>query len=212
MLKKSRLILVGVPVAIVVLGVAFVFTRSGPNPAQFEYLKDPQVRILPDLRVLQVEAKGEPGVAAGQAFGLLFKTYFSLKGVPKGPKQPTPRARWPMPLETPKGEWVGRYAMPVPASVDSLPGQEVGESGLRVEITTWTYGDVAEVLHVGPYDREEPTVARLTQFIKESGYEIVGEHEEEYIKGPGMFSKGNPQKYLTIIRYRVKKTKRMEDG
>ncbi len=208
MLKKSRVVLVVVPVVVVVLGTAaFLFTMGGPSAAQFEYLREPQVRILPDLKVLEVEAKGEPGVVAGQAFGLLFKTYFQLKGVPKGPKQPAPRARWPVPLDTPKREWVGRYAMPVPGTVDSLPSQEPGASGLHVTITTWPYGDVAEVLHVGPYDREEPTIAKLTQFIKDCGYEIVGEHEEEYIKGPGMFSKGNPEKYLTIIRYRVKKTK-----
>ena len=36
---------------------------------------------------------------------------------------------------------------------------------------------------------------------------MVGEHEEEYLRGPGMFSKGDPEKYLTIIRYRVKKAK-----
>jgi hypothetical protein len=97
--------------------------------------------------------------------------------------------------------------MPVPDSVTSLPSQDTGESGLRVTLTTWEYGDVAEILHVGPYDREERTIARLTGFIKECGYEPVGDHEEEYLKGPGMFSQGNPDKYLTIIRYRVKKTK-----
>jgi len=202
--KRVKIALIAVPV-VIVGAVVFLLTTGGPSPAQFEYLKDPQVRILPDLKVLQVEAKGEPGVAAGQAFGLLFKTYFKLKGVPKGPKQPAPRARWPLPLDTPKGEWIGRYAMPVPENIDSLPNQGDGTPGLRVELTTWQYGDVAEILHVGPYDREEPTIARLTQFIKDSRYEIVGEHEEEYIKGPGMFGKGNPQKYLTIIRYQVKK-------
>jgi nitrogen fixation-related uncharacterized protein len=206
MLKKSKLVLVAVPVVVVLLGTAaFLLGLGGPSARQFEYLKDPQVRILPDLKVLQVEAKGEPGVVGGHAFGLLFKTYFQLKGVPKGPKQPAPRARWPLSLDTPKGEWVGRYAIPVPDNVDSLPSQDEGASGLRVELTTWEYGDVAEILHVGPYDREEPTVARLTQFIKDCRYEIVGDHEEEYLKGPGMFGKGNPQKYLTIIRYRVKK-------
>ncbi len=206
MSKKTKVALVVVPVVVIVVPVAvFLFALGGPNPAQFEYLKDPQVRILPDLKVLQVEAKGEPGVVAGQAFGLLFKTYFQLKGVPKGPQQPAPRARWPLPLDTPKGEWIGRYAMPVPENVDALPSQDDDTPGLRVELTTWEYGDVAEILHVGPYDREEPTVARLTQFIKDCRYEILGEHEEEYLKGPGMFSKGNPEKYLTIIRYRVKK-------
>ena len=82
---------------------------------------------------------------------------------------------------------------------------ESGRFGLDVEITTWPYGDVVEMLHVGACDREEPTIAELTPFIQDCRCEIVGGHEEEYLKGPGLFSKGNPEKYLTIIRYRVKK-------
>ena len=208
MLKKSKIVLVAVPVMAVVLGtVAFLLTMGGPTAADFEYLQEPQIRILPDLKVLEVQARGEPNAMAGQAFGLLFKTYFQLKGVPKGPKQPAPRGRWSVSSEVPKSEWVGRYAMPIPARIDSLPGPGDTQAALRVAITTWPYGDVAEMLHVGPYDREEPTIAALKQFIKECRYEIVGEHEEEYLRGPGMFSKGNPQKYLTIIRYRVKQAK-----
>jgi hypothetical protein len=209
MSKRTKVVLIAVPVAVVVTLAAAVllFAMSGPSIAQFEYLRDAQVRILPDRKVVQVEARGTPQAVAGQAIGLLFKTYFKLPGVPKGPRQPAPCARWPLPLDTPKDQWVGRYAMPVPESVTSLPSQETGASGLRAELTTWEYGSVAEILHVGPYDREEPTVAKLTEFIKDCGYEIVGEHEEEYLKGPGMFSQGNPEKYLTIIRYRVRKTK-----
>jgi nitrogen fixation-related uncharacterized protein len=206
MSKRTKMALIVVPVVLVLIPVAvFLLGLGGPSARQFEYLRDPQVRILPDLKVLQVEAKGDPGVVGGQAFGLLFKTYFQLKGVPKGPRQPAPRARWPLPLDTPKGAWIGRYAIPVPESIDALPSQGDDPSGLHVELTTWEYGTVAEVLHVGPYDREEPTVARLTQFIKDCHYEIIGDHEEEYLRGPGMFGKGNPDKYLTIIRYRVKK-------
>jgi len=209
MLKKTKIVLIAVPmVAVVVPAAFFLSPMSGPNPRQFEYLREPQVRILPDRKVLEIQAKGEPEVVGSQAFGLLFKTYFTLKGVPKGPSQPAPRARWPLSLDTPKDQWVGRYAIPVPEGIGSLPSQAAGEAGLHAEITTWEYGDVAETLHVGPYDREEPTIAKLTAFIKDCGYEIVGEHEEEYLKGPGMFSQSNPEKYLTIIRYRVvKKTK-----
>jgi hypothetical protein len=208
MAVKSTKIALAALLVIVTLAVAvafFLFAPGGPDPAQFEYLKEPQMRVMTDQKVLQVEAKGEPEAVGGAAFGLLFKTYFKLKGVPKGPRQPAPRARWPLSLDTPKGQWIGRYAMPVPESIGPLPAQEAGASGLRVEITTWPYGQVAEILHVGSYDTEEPTIRRLMRFIKDSGYETVGEHEEEYIKGPGMFSKGNPEKYLTIIRYRVKK-------
>lgn len=62
---------------------------------------------------------------------------------------------------------------------------------------------MAEILHIGPYSAEVPTTERLQSYIKEKGYRVIGVHEEEYLKGPGMFGKGNPEKYYTIIRYRV---------
>ena len=179
---------------------------GGPEVAQFDHLKQPQVRTMADQKVLVVEVQGDPTAVGGEAFRLLFKTYFQLKGVPKNTRDLAPRARWPLSLDTPKDQWVGQYAMPVPASIDSLPDQAVGTSGLYdAELKTWEYGEVAEILHVGPYDREELTIRRLMDFIKDSGYAIAGEHEEEYIRGPGIIFRGDPEKYLTIIRYRVKK-------
>ena len=52
---------------------------------------------------------------------------------------------------------------------------------------------------------ETPTIEKLKAFINERGYEISGDHEEEYLKGPGMFFKGNLNKYRTIIRYELVK-------
>ena len=78
---------------------------------------------------------------------------------------------------------------------------------MEVELTTWEYSEVAEILHVGPYSEEQPTVERLRAFIEESGYEIIGDHEEEYLKGPGMFVRVRPEDYATIIRYRVRKVR-----
>lgn len=208
-MKKTRFLLIVVIAAVVLVIAAIVswFGTSGPDPAQFEYLKEPQIRAMADQKVLVVEARGDPEAVGSEAFGLLFKTYFKLKGVPKGPGQPAPRARWPLSVNTPKTEWIGRYALPLPESIAALPNRRTGESGLHAEITIWPYGNVAEILHVGPYDREEPTIRRLMNFIKDSGYVIAGEHEEEYIKGPGMFSKDDPEKYLTIIRYRISKAR-----
>jgi hypothetical protein len=59
------------------------------------------------------------------------------------------------------------------------------------------------VLHVGPYSAEEADIVSLHAFVAASGRRIVGEHEEEYVRGPGMFFAGDPQHYLTIIRVRV---------
>lgn len=205
-MKSKTVVGAGVAVIVLVLiGVAaLLMMPRGPRLEDVQYLLQPRIVTLPSQRMLVVEAKGDPNAVASEAFGLLFKTYYKLKGVPKGPKQPAPRARWPLSLNTPKEQWIGRYAMPVPDSVGPLPEQAAGPSGLRAEMKTWEYGQVAEILHVGPYGAEEPTIRKLLEFIKDSGYAMTGEHEEEYLRGPGMFS-GEPEKYLTIIRYRLKK-------
>ena len=169
-----------------------------------EHLKEPQISTLKNQKMLVVEAQGDPNVVGGKAFGLLFQLYFRIKETPKGPTQPAPRARWPVALETAKSEWKGCYGMPVPETITELP-QHPEQSGLKASLTIWKYGEVAEILHIGPYDKEEPTVKRLMDFISEQGYEIAGDHEEEYIKGPTMYGPGDPEKYITIIRYQVKK-------
>lgn len=173
----------------------------GPDLTAYESLREPRIRTMESQKMLVVELKGDPNVVGGKAFGALFKTYYQLSGVKKAGPPPAPRARWPLPLDTPKGEWIGVYGLPIPATVEALPGN----ADPLAKIATWDYGTVAEILHVGPYSAETPTVERLKIFITKGGYKIVGDHEEEYLRGPGMFGKGDPSKYYTIIRYRVEK-------
>jgi hypothetical protein len=180
--------------------VMFLLGRQQPKLAQFEVLKNPRITTMADQRMLVVEGRGEPGVLAGKALGLLYRTFFKIKGAQLCP----PRARWPQPPTTPGGEMVGIFGMPIPATVQGMPGI-THKPGLSLSLTTWNYGEVAEILHVGPYSGEGPTVAALKRFIADSGYEIAGPHEEVYLKGPGLLGPGNPKKYYTIIRYQVKK-------
>jgi hypothetical protein len=189
---------------VVVVSIAlFFFLMKGPDLSQYEPLKEPRITIMKDQKVVVVEAKGDPNVVGSRAFGLLFKTYYKLDGVAKGPKQPAPRARWSGDMNN-KSTWIGRYALPVPDQVASLPAIDA-EPGFKVDLGNWEYGQIAEILHIGPYAQETPTIEKLMKFINDNGYTIVGYHEEEYLKGPGMFFKGNPDQYYTIIRYRVAK-------
>ena len=195
----------GVAAVIVILVVAVLWLRSGPTPEQFAHLKDPRFTRMPDQKMLVVEAVGDPNVVGSGAFKTLFSTYYKLEGVSRRERPPAPRARWPQVAETPKAQWRGQYAMPVPQRV-SAPPQAAADADFRATLTTWTYGEVAEILHVGPYSTEEPDIRRLLEFITSRGYRVVGDHEEEYVRGPGMFFAGDPHKYLTIIRLRVEKT------
>ena len=196
-------LLLALGTVIVAGGVAIWWRSRGPDASQFADLLEPRVTRMSDQRVLVVEAAGDPNVVASAAFKLLFDTYFKLPGVSRAARPPAPRARWSFSAETPRDEWRGQYALPVPDAVGSLPAEPTGP--MRMAITTWTYGEVAEVLHIGPYSAEEADIRRLLAFVDSRGYRVVGDHEEDYVKGPGMLFKGNPDTYLTIIRLRVEK-------
>jgi hypothetical protein len=178
----------------------FLVAGCGVNIKNFEYLKEPRIINLERQKVLYIETFGDPNDNNG-AIGALYQTYFKLKF--KGKKMIAPKARWPKPLDTPKNEWIGIWALNVPEEINSVP--MIKNSKYQVKIGYWEYGQVAEILHLGPYDKEVPAVDKLKKFVTEKGYMVMPEtHEEEYIKGPGMFGKGNPEKYITIIRYTLK--------
>ena len=181
-------------VGIVVLWLFIASTAAAQDLSSYESLKTPRLTTIARQKMIVVEAKGDPNVVGKDAFGLLYKTFFSLKGV----RMAAPRARWLNIATDPKNQWVGLYGLPIPDSITQLPE---GIQGVRIE--NWDYGEVAEILHVGPYAEETPTIAKLHEFIRESGYEIAGPHEEEYLKGPGMAA--SPSDYWTVIRYSVKK-------
>lgn len=198
-----RKVTIAILIIVVIVVALYLFMMKGPDLTQYEPLKDPRITTMKDQKMVVVVAKGDPNMVASKAFSLLFKTYYKIEGVAKWPKQPAPRARWSGDFKVPS-ELLGRYALPVPESVGVLPTVDA-EPGYKVELTTWEYGPVAEILHIGPYAKEVPTIEKLIQFIKDGGYAVAGDHEEEYIKGPGIFFMGDPEKYYTIIRYRVEK-------
>lgn len=61
-------------------------------------------------------------------------------------------------------------------------------------------GKAAQVLHIGPYADEAPTIERLHQFIADQGLERRGKHHEIYLNDP---RRAYPAKLKTIIRQPV---------
>ena len=59
----------------------------------------------------------------------------------------------------------------------------------------------AQILYVGPYADEGPTIARLHAFIAENGYELHGKHHEIYLSDPRRTA---PEKLKTVIRQPVR--------
>ncbi|NBU98684.1 MAG: hypothetical protein EBS19_10840 [Spirochaetia bacterium] len=189
---------------LVLISLLFILNCTTLDLKQFETLKDPRITQKIPMKMLVYELEGDPNDTAGKAYSALFKVAYKLKDARQGLEKEPPRARWPKPFETPRSQWIGQFAFPINSSITSLP-PEIQKEYPNLKIETWDYGTVAEILHIGPYTKEQPSVQKLTEFIQKSGYKISGIHEEEYLKAGGMFFKGDENEYYTILRYSVKK-------
>jgi effector-binding domain-containing protein len=215
---KAQWIVLIVLGGIAAIGAAalFVFGKKGPDLSSYLPLREPRIARMDDERVLEVKFSGPADTVIQQSYGVLFKAYYGLQGVPKGPGMKPPKARYQVPSEKDPAaaeklgnflahSWTGSVAVPIPADV-AVPAaaSRPDADGLAASEGSWAYGEVGEILHLGPYETEPPTIERLMKYIEARGYRIVGDHEEEYLKGPGM-GKIDPKDYWTVIRYRVEK-------
>ena len=162
---------------------------------------DPQIVDMPPQKMAVVYAKGAPDKVFAKVLPALYGSVYTLKFDLKKKgltafKVSGLRTRYPDAHLVPKEEWAEIVGLPIPGDTTSLHQKVVG---VEVIVDTWEYGAVAQILHLGPYDQEQATIERLHKFIEDSGYEIAGPHEEEYLTRPDV------KVPKTIIRYPVKK-------
>jgi hypothetical protein len=67
----------------------------------------------------------------------------------------------------------------------------------RIRFEGYDEGRAAQILHLGPYAAEGPTIAALYAFIAAHGYALRGKHHEIYLGDP---RKTAPDRLRTIIR------------
>jgi len=161
----------------------------------------PVISEMPAQTMAVVVTKGDPNVVGAQVFpalyGAVFTLKFQLKKSGQGDfKVSGLRARWPDLHIMPKDQWTGLWALPIPDGTTDIP-KKVPEPDVRIEV--WEYGTVAEILHLGSYSEEGPTIEKLRKFIAESGYEVAGVHEEEYLTRP------TAKVVKAIIRYPIRR-------
>jgi hypothetical protein len=131
---------------------------------------DPELIEMPPQKMAVVQGTGTPDKVFPEVMPALYGSAYSLKFDLKKRGLPT-------------------FKVSLPQKVPAV----------TVRLETWDYGTVAQILHIGAYDQEGPTIERLHRFIEENGYEITGAHEEEYLTRP------DAKVVKTLIRYVVKK-------
>jgi hypothetical protein len=76
-------------------------------------------------------------------------------------------------------------------------------SGLtKIRLEEFHEGLSSQIMHIGPYSAEKPTIEKLHDFIAGKGYQKAGKHHEIYLSDP---RKSAPERMRTIIRQPMKK-------
>ncbi len=86
-------------------------------------------------------------------------------------------------------------------AVAKAAARRPGATAVRLE--TFAEGLSVQILHVGSYDDEAPTIARLhDEFLPEYGYAETGRHHEIYLSDP---RRVEASKLKTILRQPVRR-------
>ncbi len=172
-------------------------------PGKKTALTDPHIVELPAQTMAVVRTMGDPNTVLAESgamsalYGAVYALKFALKKQGVAYKVGPLYGRWPDAHLKPKDEWTGIWAIQIPEGTSELVQKDVN---VPVAIERWDYGTTAEIMHIGSYASEGPTVQRLHEFIEANGYVICGVHEEVYLTSP----RATVQK--TLIRYAVRRT------
>ncbi|MFA6001196.1 MAG: GyrI-like domain-containing protein [Thermoleophilia bacterium] len=71
----------------------------------------------------------------------------------------------------------------------------------KVKFKSFAEGKAVQIMYIGPYSDEGPTIKMLHQFAAENGFKLTGKHHEIYLGDP---RRSAPEKLKTIIRQPVK--------
>ncbi len=169
---------------------------AGKLPAS----RTPEIVEMAPRNMAVVRTVGEPSEVLPKVmpalYGAVYTLKFDLKKKGIAYKVGALCGRWPNVDATDRARWIAYWGIALPDDVTQVV-QKVPD--IEVKVERWEYGTVAQVLHLGPYSEEGPTIEGLLRFIAESGYEIAGPHEEEYFSSP------QAKVPKTVIRYQVRR-------
>ena len=197
-----------------------VLNRTKPADLYRASATEPAIVDVPAQVFTMVDGKGNPNASQDfqDAIGALYSAAYGLKFALK--KQgveyhvPPLEGLWWAPdmrvfnLER-KGAYHWTVMIALPEGVTVKAFEEVrakarerkpSQALERMRLAEFREGLAAQIMHVGPYATEAPTIAKLHAFIRDHGYKFDGtrqKHHEIYLGDP---RRAAPEKLKTVIR------------
>ena len=177
---------------------------------------------VPAFQFLMIDGEGDPNTSKeyAQAVEALFSVSYTVKFMVK--KQPhgidyavmpleglwwaddmsvftaNDKSKWKWTMMIMQPEFVARAA--IDAAVAEVKRKKALPAVSKLRLESFTEGACAQILHVGPFSEEGPTIQKVHDFIH-SKSRLAGKHHEIYLSD---IRRADPAKWKTIIRQPMK--------
>ena len=180
--------------------------------------RDPVVVDVPELAFLMIDGHGDPNTSDEYAeaiqglYGVAYTAKFMVKalGETDYAVMPLEGLWWTPDMATfstdDKSSWLWTMMIMQPDVVTAdlveaarakAAERKPLDAIAKVRLDRYAEGEAAQVMHIGPYSDEGPTIRRMHEFIAAQGYELSGKHHEIYLSDPRRTA---PAKWRTIVR------------
>ena len=174
---------------------------------------------VPAMKFLMVDGKGDPNTSAEYASAVeaLYSVSYTLKFMVKKGEMAIDYAV--MPLEalwwvedmaefsTEKKDdwlWTAMIMQPdfitkemVSTAMEEVERKKNPKALRKLRFETFKEGSCAQIMHLGPFSEEGPTIEKVHSYIESQGFRLHGKHHEIYLSD---IRRAAPENWKTVVR------------
>ena len=184
--------------------------------------KEAAIVEVPEFIYLMIDGKGDPNNAEifNKAVETLYTTAYAIKGLSKTSLkkdfvvQPLEGLWWVDVIKDfsyeKKENWNWTLMILQPGfitetlfkkAIEKAKDKKEGLPFNALRLEKFFEGKSAQILHIGPYAAEQPTIEMLHSFVEEKSLKLHKKHHEIYLSDP---RKTRGEKLKTILRHPIK--------
>jgi hypothetical protein len=177
---------------------------------------------VPEMQFLMIDGMGSPGEAQeyldalAVLYPVAFKTKFLSKA--KGKDYVVPpleglwwaanmndftegnRDKWKWTMMIMQPDWITLEMIDDAIKITKENKPEISKTISKLRLEKYKEGKCAQIMHIGPFSEEGPTIDKVHKFIEEQGGVFEGhdqKHHEIYLSDP---RRAKPENMRTVIR------------
>jgi hypothetical protein len=188
----------------------------------FPSAKEVALVDVPPMNFLMIDGSGDPNTAPAfkesieALYGVSYTLKFILKKSGLGDHMVLPleglwwtdaMGRFSIDARD-EWTWTSMIAQPKPVTrelvrraVAQLEEKKHPPALPRMRFERFREGRSVQIMHIGPYAAEGPTIEKLHAYVRDHGYELAGKHHEIYLGDP---RRTDPKKLKTVLRQPVR--------